>query len=100
MIKGLVALGVAATAIEAIAETLVVIAGDIFTKVILRIVVDGAAKVPVHESINAVVETAVKNAGPKRRILSETARQRLPDVVADELTHVVEEMTHSYVAAP
>jgi hypothetical protein len=100
MIKALAALGVTAAAIDAVANTLVAIAGEIFTNVVLRIIVDRAAKVPVREAIKKVVETAVKDSGPKLRVLGETVRQRLPDVIADELTHVVEQMTHSYIAAP
>jgi hypothetical protein len=42
----------------------------------------------------------VKKAGPKLRVLGDAARQRLPDVVADELGLAVEEMTRSYAHVP
>jgi Domain of unknown function (DUF4157) len=99
MIKALAALGVTVGTINAVASTLLTIAGDIFTNVVLRVVVEGS-KVHVREAIREVVETGVKNAGPKLRVLGEAGRQRLPDLVADELTHVIEDMTRSYRAVP
>jgi hypothetical protein len=100
IIKGLAALGVTAAAIDAVADVLLTIAGKVFTDVVLRIVVEGASKLPVREAIKQVAETAVKDAGPKLRVLSEAARRRLPDLVADELDHVVEDMTRSYLKVP
>jgi hypothetical protein len=97
IIKALAALGVTAATIDAIAGTLVAIASEIFTNVVLRAVVEGS-KVHVREAIKKIVEEEVKS--PKLRVLTEAARRQLPDAIADELGHVIDEATRSYGAQP
>ncbi len=96
IIKALAAIGVGAVALDALADSLVAIAGAIFTDVVLKIVVEGAAKVPVRATIKTVVETALKEGGPKFRVLTEAVRQRVPEVIADELTPIIEHATHGF----
>jgi hypothetical protein len=96
MIKALVAVGLTAVAIDALADTLVLMAGKIFTDVALRVVVEGASKIVVREAVKRIADETLKQAGPKVRVLTEEMRHRVADKIGEEVGHLVEEMTKSY----
>jgi hypothetical protein len=93
IIKALAAAGISAVAIDALADTLVLIAGNIFRDVVLRIVVEGVAKVPVREAVTKIVEETLKEAGPKARVITEAVRHRVAQQVGEEVGHLVDETT-------
>jgi Domain of unknown function (DUF4157) len=97
MIKVLVAAGVTAAAIEALTDTLLLIAGNIFKDIVLRIVAEGAASRPVREAVKDIVEEGLKEAGPKARVITEAVRHRVAERIGEEVGHLVEEASKSYL---
>jgi hypothetical protein len=98
MMKALIAIGATAAALDALADFLLALAVDFFTKVILRIVAKGAEKAEVRKMVDEVVDKAVKEAGPKLRVLGEEVRYRVPEVLKEELNHIAEEVTRPRLA--